>query len=24
MGKNTPERRKFIEENLLSNAEIDA
>ena len=23
MGKNTPERRKFIEENLLSNAEID-
>ena len=24
MGKNTPERRKFIEKNLLSNAEIDA
>ena len=24
MGKNTPERRKFIEENLLGNAEIDA
>lgn len=24
MGQNTPERRKFIEENLLSNAEIDA
>lgn len=24
MGKNTPERRKFIEENLLTNAEIDA
>ena len=24
MGKNTPERRKFIENNLLSNAEIDA
>ena len=24
MGKNTPERRKFIEQNLLSNAEIDA
>ncbi len=23
MGKNTPERRKFIEQNLLSNAEID-
>lgn len=23
MGKNTPERRKFIEEHLLSNAEID-
>ncbi|MBE6353492.1 MAG: type IIA DNA topoisomerase subunit B [Treponema sp.] len=23
MGKNTPERRKFIENNLLSNAEID-
>ncbi|MBR5356346.1 MAG: type IIA DNA topoisomerase subunit B, partial [Lachnospiraceae bacterium] len=23
MGKNTPERRKFIEKNLLSNAEID-
>lgn len=24
MGKNTPERRKFIENNLLGNAEIDA
>lgn len=24
MGKNTPERRKFIENNLLTNAEIDA
>lgn len=24
MGKNTPERRKFIEQNLLSNSEIDA
>ncbi|MDD7417583.1 MAG: DNA topoisomerase IV subunit B [Spirochaetales bacterium] len=24
MGKNTPERREFIEKNLLSNAEIDA
>jgi len=24
MGKNTPERRKFIEENLLGNADIDA
>ena len=24
MGKNTPERRKFIENNLLSNSEIDA
>lgn len=24
MGKNTPERRKFIEKNLLSNSEIDA
>ncbi len=24
MGKNTPERREFIEQNLLSNAEIDA
>lgn len=24
MGKNTPERRKFIEKNLLTNAEIDA
>lgn len=24
MGKNTPERRRFIEENLLGNAEIDA
>ena len=23
MGKNTPERRKFIENNLLSNADID-
>ena len=23
MGKNTPERRKFIEKNLLSNSEID-
>lgn len=24
MGKNTPDRRKFIEQNLLSNSEIDA
>ena len=24
MGKNTPERRQFIENHLLSNADIDA